>query len=86
MTSENSKIILELALKLDNLVNAKELLLENNMSEITIEFLDPKQKKLHFYKDQVLKFDLVEDILLALMDGRIDDINGTIQRIITIKP
>lgn len=85
MTSENSKIILALAIKLDNLANAKELLLENNMSLITIEFLDPKQKKLYFYKDQVLKFDLVEDILLALMDGRIDDINGTIQRIITIK-
>lgn len=83
MTSEDSKMVLELATKLANLVKARQLLSDNDMSSIDIEFVDPKHK-LHFYKDQILKFDLLEDIFLDLMDLRINEVKGTIQKIVSI--
>lgn len=84
MTIEDSKIVLALAIKLDNIAQAMHVMSENEMASITIGFTNPKPQ-LHFYKDQVLKFDNVEDMLLALMDSRIDEIKGMILKIVSIQ-
>jgi len=79
--SQDTKIILELSTKLNMLVRAREIISGNVMSSISITF-EKCNDQVNFSRDQVIQFDIIEDVFLGSIDQRIADVKATLQKIL----